>query len=456
MKCFTSAACATLLAVSLASAQAPDNGLTLTFARPQGPAAPPTLITLQDALERARKIDTTVQSALADVEIAREDVLQARAARLPSLSGNAQYIGTQGNGVTPSGRFVASDGVHVYRPVATVREEISPNWILKTDAQKAAALQALANAKVDIARRGLDVTVAEKYYSLVAAQRRYASTQQGVQQAQRFLDITQQQERGGEVAHSDAVKAEYQVNQQRRAFQDTLLAVENARLNLAVLLSPTIDENFTVVDDLDSTRVLPSFPELKTMAEKENPELKAADAAIRAASFDVRSAHNALLPSLTLEANYGMEANALKLHSTAAADPSVGPLPNLGYFVTFNLSIPVFDWGSTRSKIRQAQTKERQAGLQLTQAQRQIAGNLYQFYNEAVAARASADLARTGADLASESLRLINLRYQAGESTVLEVVDAQNTLIEARNAYDEAQVRYRVAVTSLQSVTGGF
>jgi outer membrane protein TolC len=106
--------------------------------------------------------------------------------------------------------------------------------------------------------------------------------------------------------------------------------------------------------------------------------------------------------------------------------------------------------------VRQAQTRERQAGLQLTQAQRLIAGNLYAFYNEAVAARAAVELARSTADLASESLRLINLRYQAGESTVLEVVDAQNTLTESRTEYDEAQVRYRVAVTSLQSVTGGF
>ena len=92
----------------------------------------------------------------------------------------------------------------------------------------------------------------------------------------------------------------------------------------------------------------------------------------------------------------------------------------------------------------------------MTQAQRQLAGNLYAFYNEAVAARAAVDLARSSADLATESLRLINLRYQAGESTVLEVVDAQNTLIEARRDYDQSQVRYRLAISALQSVTGGF
>jgi outer membrane protein TolC len=66
------------------------------------------------------------------------------------------------------------------------------------------------------------------------------------------------------------------------------------------------------------------------------------------------------------------------------------------------------------------------------------------------------DNVRQVADLAAESLRLTNLRYEAGESTALEVVDAQNTLVLARNANDEAGIRYRVALASLQTVTGSF
>jgi outer membrane protein TolC len=53
-------------------------------------------------------------------------------------------------------------------------------------------------------------------------------------------------------------------------------------------------------------------------------------------------------------------------------------------------------------------------------------------------------------------LRLTNLRYQAGESTVLEIVDAQNTLTLARNAFDDGQARYRVALANLQTLTGSF
>ena len=246
------------------------------------------------------------------------------------------------------------------------------------------------------------------------------------------------------------------MQQQRRSFQDATLGIEIARLNLAVLLSPTLDENFSVVDDLDSARSLPSFAELKAMAEKESPTLKAADAVLSSASLGVRSARYSLLPSFSVEANYGIDANAFARHSSRAAEPEAGRLPNLGYSLAFNVSIPIFDWGATKSKVRQAETRVRQAELQLTQAQRQAVNSLYTFYNEAVAARSAVDLARTTADLAAESLRLINLRYQAGESTVLEVVDAQNTLIESRNAYDEAQVRYRLSVSSLQSLTGGF
>ena len=455
MKCLSSVVCTLLLTVP-AMAQVADPGTPLPFARPQGTAAPPAVITLQDALDRARRLDAIVQSAAADVDIAREGVAQAKASRLPALSLTGEYVGTQGNGVTPNGRFVPADGVHLYRSLANVHQDLSANTILKTDYERAGAAQAIALARVEIARRGLAITVTERYYALVVSQRRFATSQQGIQQAQRFLEVTQQLEAAGEAAHSDVVKAQIQLQQQRQQLQEATLAMENTRLNLAVLMSPTLDENFTVVDELDSARSLPAFAELRSMAERENPSLRAASEAVRQASFDVRKAQNDRLPSLSLDANYGIEANAFKLHSTVASDPALGPLPNLGYSLVVNLSVPIFDWGGAQSRVRQAQVKQQQTNLELSQAQREILRKLYESYNEAVAARSAVELARTGADLASESLRLITLRYQAGESGVLEVVDAQNTLLDARKAFDNAQVRYRMSLAELESVAGSF
>ena len=59
-------------------------------------------------------------------------------------------------------------------------------------------------------------------------------------------------------------------------------------------------------------------------------------------------------------------------------------------------------------------------------------------------------------DLSEESLKLTVLRYTAGEVTILEVVDAQTTLIAARNAYDDGLSRYRLSLATLQTLTGAF
>ena len=102
--------------------------------------------------------------------------------------------------------------------------------------------------------------------------------------------------------------------------------------------------------------------------------------------------------------------------------------------------MPVWDWGGLRSKLHQSETRERQAQVTLSQTQRQLVGNLYSMYNEALtrADRRWTTCSASPSSLA-ESLRLTNLRYQAGESTALEVVDAQNTLVQARNAADDAE-----------------
>src|SRR5437763_7756996 len=182
-----------LCSLSSAFAQTPEPP-ALQFARPQGAAAPPPVITLQDALDRAKQVDVQYQLAVADAAVAREDRPQAKAALLPSVSHTTQYLGTQGTGVAPSGRFVTNDGVHVYRSWAVVHQDITPNTFFKSSYRRAQAAEALAAAKVDIAQRGLAVTVTRNYYAFVTAQRKYATAQQSVQQAQRFLDITQQQE----------------------------------------------------------------------------------------------------------------------------------------------------------------------------------------------------------------------------------------------------------------------
>jgi outer membrane protein len=444
------------IAESQPLAQSQTPGPPLSLAQPDRPSGPPAVLTLRDALARARQNDQQFRTAVAEADLAREDRVQAKSSLLPAVSYTTQYLGNSPNGVNPNGRFVSLDGVKMYRSWLVLHQELSPNVVMGTPLRRAQAAEAAAQARLEVARRGLDVTVTRAYYALVSAQRRYATAQLSAQQASRFLDITRRQFSLGQVARSDSVKAEIQYRQQEQAYREAFLSMDNARLLLAVLASSTLDENFTVVDDLAAVPALPPFTDVHSMAERNNPDIEAATEALRAAGQDIRAARNAFMPSVMVDAVYGIEANEFALHSRVAAQPELGVLPNLGYFITVNLNVPVWDWGGLRSKLHQSETKARQAQVTLSQTQRQVLGNLYSMYNEAVTAKSALESLQQVAELAAESLRLVELRYEAGESTALEVVDAQNTFVQARNAADEAGTRYRVALAELQTVSGPF
>lgn len=416
----------------------------------------PVTITLHDAIARARQYYAAYRAAETTASLAKESQLQVRASLLPTVSYTQQYLGTQGNGRVPTGRFVTNDGVHVYRAWAVLHQDVPAGFFTLAPYRRAEAVAAQARAQAEIARRGLTVTVTTNYYGFVVAQRKYAAAQQSLEQARRFLKTTSELERGGQVARADVLKARLQFDQQQLAFQEAQLGMENAHLALAVLLSPSLDENFITVDDIDDSLVLPPFVDLEALAGRENEYVRSAVEALKQAKVDVSTARAGFLPTFTLDADYGIEANAFALHSTIAADPQKGVLPNLGYFVTAVMNIPVWNWGATGSRLHQAKFTELQAQVELSQAQREALSNLHAYYNEARVARSEIDTLREDVGLASEALRLATLRYKAGEAIQLEVLDAQNALVAARNAHDSGQARYRVAVATLQTLTGEF
>ena len=417
----------------------------------------PLTITLQDALQRARMNDPQYRSAVTDLGLAREDRVQARAGLLPGANYNNSFIYTEGTGPVPAScqtstlgcptsRFIANNGVHEYISQANVHESVSLTNF--ADYRRSSAALSQARAKAEIAARGLVVTVTEAYYGLVVAQRKYATAQRASAEASRFLDISQKLENGGEVARADVIKARIQSQQQQRDLQEAQLAMERSRLDLAVLLFPDFNQDFAVVDDLQTPEPLPAFQEVEAAGKKNNPDLRAALAAYEVANHEVTAAWGGLLPALSVDYFYGIDSNQFATRTDGVR--------NLGYSGVATLQIPVFNWGADRSKLKQAKLKRDQAQVELSYAQRQLLSHLRQFYSEADTARSEMESLASSAEIAAESLRLTTLRYQAGESTVLEVVDAQNTLTLARNAYDDGQSRYRVAVANLQTLTGNF
>jgi outer membrane protein TolC len=217
-------------------------------------------------------------------------------------------------------------------------------------------------------------------------------------------------------------------------------------MDLAVLILPGVTNDFKLADDLDEKPILPPLAEVRATAAENNPEVKAALAAVQASQDEVSAARAGHLPSLTLDYFYGIDAAHFAIRTDGAR--------NLGYAASATLNIPIFSWGATQSKVRQSLIRKDQAKLELSAAQKQLLANIETFHNEAETAAAQLATLQKSVEVATESLRLIGLRYQAGESTILEVVDAQNTLNTARNAYVDGSRRYKIALANLQTLTG--
>lgn len=413
----------------------------------------PLTLTLQDALQRAQANSPEFRAALTDLGLAHEDRVQGRAGLLPNVNYNTSLIYSEGNGTrSNTAAYIANNGVHEYISQGNVHQVLS--FAAYGDYRRAAAAEALARARAEIAARGLVVTVVQSHYGLVVAQRKYGTEQLAADEARKFLDISQKLEKGGEVAHSDVIKARLQFEQTQRDLEESRLSMEKARLELAVLLFPDFNENFNVVDDLQMPLALPQFPEVQAMAAQKNPALRAAVAAFQVAKHEVTSAWSGLLPSASIDYFYGIDSSRF---ATRQFDPIANQfVNNLGSSIVASVQIPLWSWGANISKLKQADLRRNQARVELSFAQRQALSNLRSFYGEAETSRSALDSLNQSAELADESLRLTTLRYQAGESTVLEVVDAQNTRTQARNAYADGQARYRLAIATLQTLTGNF
>ena len=191
-------------------------------------------ITFSDALRRATANNPQLQAAFTALGLAHQDLVQSRAALLPNVSYNMQFLYTE---PSPHGTnnpiFIANNGVHEYIAQGNVHQALSLQTF--ADYGRASAAQAVARAKSEIALRGLAVTVAQAYYAHVAAGRKYATAQRANEEAQRFLGISEKLENGGEVAHSDVIKAQLQYRQQQRDLREAELGMNKTRLDLADL-----------------------------------------------------------------------------------------------------------------------------------------------------------------------------------------------------------------------------
>src|SRR5260370_8920200 len=96
-------------------------------------------------------------------------------------------------------------------------------------------------------------------------------------------------------------------------------------------------------------------------------------------SSEVAAARAGYLPALNLDYFYGIDAPNFATHSFFQGDR----LDNLGSSALATLNIPVWNWGATRDRIRQAQLHQKQAKLELSHSQRTLRAAIPSLHTQA-------------------------------------------------------------------------
>ena len=434
---------------------APATTPPLIFGAPITPAQSTTSaptgasISLNDAITRAMANEPTFVNAKAEAQVLALDRRLAKKALLPQATYHNQAIYTQPGGSTNQGtlgnpRFVANNAVHEYISQAVVTETIGLNQFAAIATATAAA--AKAAAELEVARRGLVSAVVALYYGSLASQRKIIVFRRAYAEAAAFTDLTQKRESAREAAHADVVKALLQQQQRQRDLADAQLAVDKARLELGVLLFPDPTQPYALPSP-ENPAPLPTFPEIQTLANRQNPELASATAALNATNAAIFAARAEYLPGIGLNYTYGIDAPHFAITNPDGSR-------NLGYSISATVDIPIWNWFATQDRVKQAELRRGAARVALTAAQRRLIIQLQEYYAEAASVRDQLLSLDDSVRTAQESLRLTMLRYSSGEATVLEVVDAQNSLTTAEIAREDGAVRYQAALANLQTLTG--
>jgi len=393
---------------------------------------------------------STFQTAILNERIAQEDVRQAQVAFLPKVSTPLGYIYTTPASGLPHGEprapsFVSSDGIGVYNAFVNLSGDFDIAGRLRATLAKNRALLAAAHAGTDIARRALAQAVIEAYYGLALANAQHRAAEANLSSAEEFERITSLLLSGGEVAPVDLTRAQLQTLTRR----DEL---ERARVNEEVAagaLRVFVGYDFTKpISTTDLALALPSdseFQQFKSTDVSRRPEFIQLEQQLRAARQEIKIARADRLPSLSYSINGGFETDSLK-----------GPRlkEHSGVSAAISLNFPLFDWGASRSRERQARLRVDIAENERTLALRGFTQQFYAALGQASSAAARIALAREGVIKAQDNLAASIARYRAGEAQIIEVTDAQTTLVEKRSALYQAIFDYQTALARLRQSTG--
>lgn len=404
---------------------------------PQGP------LTVDKAVQLALQNNYSYQIALSKAEKAKAADSETRAAlNGVNVKASAQYTREKEVNNNMDGFTIPMMKADNFASSINATKQIDITGVNKatTDTTRLSA----RISKEDLRRVRQEIALGAKtsFYNIVSARQLVKMNDEALQSAEEHLRVVQQQYSNGTASQFDELRSEVQVTN----YKQSKLAAENA-LNLAESAFRTalgLPKDTPVdIQEPDSPQVgkFEIDPSVD-LAMKNRPDLHELDMAVTLSKLGIKIAKGNILPTMALTGAYSYNPT-----STNSASENM-------WSVSAGISIPIFDSGVTRAKVKSAQEDQAVSEATLQQMKEGVALEVRQDVLSIRDAQSRLESSEANVTEAREALRLSQVRFSAGVSTQVEVMDSQVAFTQAQTNYITALNDLRQALAQYDKAIG--
>ncbi len=439
---------ALLLALGLtraAPAQTPADST-----RPQAvlaATAPVPVVTLTEAIRRAKLARPTVVQARGSLRNADAQLRTARGAYLPNV--NASTTGNRSYSESPSLNSNTGQVQSAGQTTNSINFGLNASVDLFTgfrrgaDARSARATQDAAEATLTDAEYQSELLATQQFFDALAAQQLVRVREAGVRRAEEQLNLSRAKLSVGSATRSDSLRSVVNLGNARLALVTANSDVARTQANLA----RTIGVGGRVAAEDDSAFYRPAPPldpaALQAEAQAQSPTVQASEAQAAAADASVKAARSAYWPSLALSGSTSWNGNNRSDYQLFAQRS-----------ISLGMSWPLFNRFQREQTIVTRLSSLDVAEANAQDARRSVDAALTTQLAALDAAQVKIEITAASVAAASEDLRVVNERYRVGAATILDVLNSQEALAQAEVDAISARFDYLKARAQIEALIG--
>jgi outer membrane protein len=426
------------------------------FAQPPSPAAQATAsqgpLTIERALEIARTRNESLKVSQERLRESQSAVAEARAAFLPSLDVNFLYTPAQASPLLkiPAGVFGPTEQTFRANLVRenVVRFDVSQPLYTGGRLNHAygaqAATQEASRLDLERAQQALTLRVYETFYAALMADQGVRVSTEGVEIAQRHLELAQIRFNAGSAARLDVLRAEVELANARAKQIRARSSAEVSYQALRTVLSLPQNDPLRLAGTLDEVPALPAASALLT-AVNARSDIRAIGQQREAAEqlFSLASAE--MKPTVALSGNFQYQEDGLD---------SLFAGSNRSYQLGVAVRVPLFNAPTVAAKRGAAMARVRQAEHSANAALDGARLELATASTELDAAREIVSTQQKAVELAREGLSIAEVSYENGVITATELNDARLSLLETEWELMQAKYGQIVAAAKTRYAAG--